>query len=475
MDSKLVCGFEEGVFGPHWTAGALPPTFVTLNPLSGLRSLRCNPSNQSNCNALTVNSFGVGLIVARIRTRLDTLPNGALSLFHPEGDAGTGIFYTSGFICAAIAGVVGAGIPVTTGIVYCVDVKIDKRANPWLVDVQVNGLPAGQATSTTAANTAAMQFRIGMQANVGVTADVVFDDVIISTTATDYPIGPGFVHPFIPTADGTHNIAGADDFERGNTGTDITNATTTAFQLIDDVPMKSAESATDNIQATAPPNATDYVEVVFGPAAGITTPTVAPRAVDVLVAHHQAGTQSGNIRLALNDNGSLDDVLNLTAAGVTTIRYATKHYADPPSAASAWTLSGNGNFNNARMRFFSSDAAPDQMWDGAMLEAEFDGPLLTKQVLLDGTDMIVAEDLVAAPPSSYDVGDSITETAGSVVTTTVFNETAEGETPQQQCVLESNGGDDAGATVVNPGQHVFVRVQVEGADTAVGLSGVSNP
>lgn len=477
--SVFCCGFEEGVFGPHWTAGASVPTFETSSPISGLRSLRCTvTAGQTNRNAVSVASFGAGLIVARFRVRFTSLPSVGGSLLHLAGNTGTGVLMTGGLISAQANNFSqGPAVSVVAGIVYTIDVKIDRRADPWKTDVQVNGIPCGQAVSATAADISAQQLVIGQQQGLGIsqTMDVLFDDVVVSTTEADYPIGPGFVHPFIPAADGTHNVAGADDFERGNTGTDITNATTTAFQLIDDVPMKSAESATDNIQATAPPNATDYVEVVFGPASGISTPTVAPRGVEAIVAHHQVATQSGNIRLALNDNGSLDDVLNLTAAGVTTIRYARKHYADPPSAASAWTLSGNGNFNNLRMRMFSSDAAPDQCWDGAMIEAEFDGPLLTKQTLANGTDIIVAEDLVASPPTSYEVSDSITETASSVVTTTVFNETTEGETPQQQCVIESNGGDDTGTTIVNPGQHVFVRVQVTGANTDVGLSGVSNP
>jgi hypothetical protein len=109
-----------------------------------------------------------------------------------------------------------------------------------------------------------------------------------------------------------------------------------------------------------------------------------------------------------------------------------------------------------------------------MIEAEFDGPLFTKQTLNIGADLMVTEDLVNDPPQSYDLSNSITETASSVVTTTVFSESAEGETPQQQCVLTSNGGDDTGTTKVNPGQHVFVRLQVAGANTDIGLSGVSN-
>lgn len=479
--SVFACGFEEGAFGPHWTAGANVPTLETTSPISGLRSLRCTvAAAQSNRNATTVASFGAGLIVARFKMKFVTLPSTGLQLFHLSGNEGTGVRCTGGFIMAICNGfAVSGGVAVVTGVPYVIDLKIDRRANPWTVDVQVSGIPSTQATSADAADTSAQQLVIGQQQGSGtsMTMDVLFDDIVISTTEADYPIGPGFVHPFVPTADGTHNIAGAADFQRGNSGTDILNATTTAFQLIDDVPMPSGTvDEADNIRAVAPPNATDYPECVFGPAAGIATPTVAPRGVEVMLAHHQIATQTGQSVVELNDNGTIDTIFDTgAAAGVVTYRYARKHYAAGP--AGPWVIGGggNGDFTDLRVRFRAPDAVPDQCLDAVMIEAEFDGPLLTKQTLLNGTDITVAEDLVADPPTSYEVSDSITETADSVVTATVFNETAEGEVPQQQCVIESRGGEDVGTTTVNPGQHVFVRVQVAGADTDVGLSGVSNP
>lgn len=480
----FTCGFEEGVFGPHWTAGAVSPAFVTSGALSGTRSLRVNPAAQTNCNALTVDSFGVGLLIIRLRVKFVTLPStSGFCILHLGSNTGTGVFFgASNTLAAAADNTVGVGsVTVVVGVVYFIDIKIDKRANPWTVDMQVNGVSCGQAVSSTAGSTTAEQVRIGTQQGFGtaITADILFDDILISVTEADYPIGPGFVHPFVPVADGTHNIAGAADFKRGAAGTDILNATTDSFQLIDSIPMDAigaVPTTDDYINAIAPPNATDYTEHVFGPAPGIATPTVAPRAVEVIVETAQSATQTGSFKLALNDNGTLDTIKEQAGvAGVVNVAAARKHYAAGP--AGAWVIGGggNGDFTDLRIRFSSADAAPDQYFVNALIEAEFDGPLLTKQTLNIGTDMIVGEDLVASPPTSYEVSDSITATVSSVVTVTVFNETTEGETPQQQCAIETNGGEDAGTTIVNPGQHVFVRVQVSGADTDVGLSGVSNP
>ncbi|HLE04216.1 MAG TPA: hypothetical protein VI729_06335 [Anaerolineales bacterium] len=210
------------------------------------------------------------------------------------------------------------------------------------------------------------QVNFGSGTGVSHTYDIYFDDFIRSNTPGDYPIGAGFVHHFVPTSDGTHNIAGADDFERTLTGTDITNATTDAYLLVDDIPLESALN--DWINLTAPPNATDYVEVVFGPAPGISTPTIAPRSVEFIAAFHAAAVQANNLRIAYRDNngGTQDDVRNATI-GSESILYVRKQYAAIPGGG-AWTVTA---FNNSLARCYSSDANPDPRLDGYMIEAEF--------------------------------------------------------------------------------------------------------
>lgn len=476
----FVCGFECGVDIAHWTLGATPPTFATASPISGARSLRCNPSNQSNCNATSIASFGVGLLVVRFKVKFTVLPDAGLTIFHLGSNAGTGVFYGN----AAIKGIVNnfetaLNVPVIVGVAYTIDVKIDRRANPWTIDLQVNGVPVDRATAAEAAVTTAQQVVIGMQQGfgAGVTADALFDDVVISTTEADYPIGPGYVNHFVPTTDGTHNIAGADDFERGNTGTDITNATTTAFQLIDDVPLPGGTvDEADNIRAVAPPNSTDYTECVFGPAPGVATPTVAPRGVEVVLAHHQIATQTGQMVVELNDNGTINTVFDTgAAAGVVTYRYARKHYAAGP--AGAWVIGGggNGDFTDLRVRFRAPDATPDQCLDAVMIEAEFKGPLFTKQALQPGDVVEVADSHTDVPDAtSYDLGTDVTETADTVVTTVISASTAEGEVPQQQCVIESQGGGDVGVARVDPKLRVHARMSVTVAGTDAGMSGLAS-
>lgn len=376
MTPTFCCGGECGLIGSlggseHWiTVSGTAPTISTGTVRSGSRSIRYNLSAQASEARVPADS--ITITVHRFYVRFATLPSASTYLVWKNAGADRfGLAFQSSdskLYCAHSDSItVGAsGVSVTTGVWYRIDLKLDQSGNTC--DARVEGTALGQVTRSGSGS--ATVTAVGSTATV--TGEWFFDDWLTSTTSGDYPLGGGYVNHFVPTSDGTHNIAGTGDFQRGNTGVDILNATTTAYQLVDDVPLPSGTvDQADNQRAVAPPSATDYVEVIYGPAPGISTPTAGPRAVDVLAAYHQVATQNGNIRLALNDNGTTDDYLNLTAAGVTTYRYVRKQYATPPTGG-AWTVvSGNGNFNDIRNRFYSADAAPDQCYDAGMIEAEF--------------------------------------------------------------------------------------------------------
>jgi hypothetical protein len=258
---------------------------------------------------------------------------------------------------------------------HFVDMKINASANPWTVDVSVDGTTLGQVTVGLASNN---QDKLILGAFDPTTiptwtGDIFFDDVLASNTLADYPFGDGYVNQFVSVSDGTHNVAGAADFKHGTAGTDITNATTDAWTLVADVPLPTGTpSTTDLISNIAPPNATDYVKVIIGPAPGISTPTTGPRAVEAIAAIHQAGTGTGNMEIRLDDNGTKDAIYSATTvAGTTAFKYVRKHYATAPSTGAAWT---SALFNAIQVEFGSPaavDANPDQYYDAMMFEGEF--------------------------------------------------------------------------------------------------------
>lgn len=377
MTPVFCCGSECGVNAAHWTLVG-STSFGTGTVRSGTRSLNINTTGTESTATSTIVFAASNKNVARFYVRFATLPDlsGPFFLFSFTGGATAGAFFyqpDSKIVAYGSATSFGAsGITITTGQWYRIDVKVDSSANPWLIDVQVDGVACGQKSDAQASSTAVSAALLYIGA--GTTANLFFDDLVISQTAADYPIGAGYVNHFVPTSDGTHNVAGAADFKKGAAGVDITNATTDSYLLVDDVPLDavgSAPTANDYINAIAPPNATDYTENVFGPASGISTPTAAPRAVEVVVETAQASTATGSFKLNLNDNGTVDTIKEqVGVAGVVATKAWTKHYATAPTGG-AWTISGAGNFNNLRIRFYSADAAPDQYFVAAMIEAEF--------------------------------------------------------------------------------------------------------
>lgn len=377
MAAIFCCGFEcgqldtiGGTGGQHWgqTGGA---NIVTSPVKSGDRALRVTPAGTTVGAVATIANTSV--VVMRFYVRFATLPTANSFIAMPQFNASTACIFraSDNTLTTYCNGTYGTtGIVVTTGVWYRVDFRAVYSSPNVTVDMQVDGTAATTIVVNPGAAQATQFVRMGTTS--ATTYDAYFDDVIISITSGDYPFGAGKVEHFVPIGDGVHNVAGANDFERSNSGTDITNATTTAFQLVDDVPLKSG-TPTEYINLIAPPNATDYVELVFGPAPGISTPTTAPRAVQVIVATAASAIGTNNIRVALNDNGTTDDVCNGSFhASSASIIYQTKQYTDPPSAASAWTVvSGNGNFNNLRIRCYTNDATPDPWLASVMVEAEF--------------------------------------------------------------------------------------------------------
>lgn len=369
------CGFECGASSSHWTVSS-PGSFSTTTVRTNGRSLRSNPAaSAGGQHNIAATPLGGTVQVHRFYVYFASLPNADCAIFfYPTTPRTAVVFKTSDSKLYPHDGTSfgASGVSVTTGQWYRIDFRVELSTN--IMDLQVNGTAVTQFDGTgSIAGATTVAFG---SINIGggnISADIFFDDYCASQTSADYPIGPGYVDHFIPTADGTHNIAGTGDFQRGNTATDILNATTTAFQLVDNEPLPSAAEAADNIAGIAPANpTTDYVECVFGPGTGVSIPSVAPRGVEVILGYHQSATQTGQMEVRINDNGTTDSMFNTgAAAGVTTIRYARKHYATAPTGG-AWTVtSGAGNFKNLRFRFLAQDAAPDQFLDAIMIEAEF--------------------------------------------------------------------------------------------------------
>lgn len=366
------CGAGIGSAGSHIpVTGGTAPTFstATVHPGSpgGARSVRFNPSaNSSRFQIDTLVSTATKVGVFRCYLRFNTKPAADAWILH------FGVFISSaGGIryknadstlrpCSSGADSTN-GIVITTGVWYCIDLKVNSTANPWTIDMQVDGVAVTQFTLAAAA---ANISEIIIGTTDSITADFFMDDMIYSQTAADYPIGPGEVDAYSPSSDGTHSFT-AGDMRYGDSGGNVATNASDVNTKLSDVPVGSGTLASDSIEQIVV-RSTAYVEVKFP-----TVTTKIPQGVSVILAHHESSTSNNSqIHKLRDNNGATEDAFLTiaTAAGVVAQRFAQKCYAVIPGGT-GWT---NTAFNNLVYRGpFAGLITAIPKIDGVMLEVAF--------------------------------------------------------------------------------------------------------
>lgn len=405
-DLLFACGFECGYLeysdlGGHHQCGQIPWE-VTINQFviseEVVRTGRYSMKVYAQFNGWSGFTQDQGLIsgfissdqptdeiedlVGRFYVRFATLPNADTWLWTARSDsAQIGVFYkqSDGKIYASGHTAQGAsGVAVTAGNWIRIDLHCVQTEGARTMDVQVNGTPCGQYADAETIGTGRFYWRIS-EISAGVWY---IDDCIWSGSPLDYPIGPGQVFGRLPAFDGTHDIDTAGRFTRGSGGANITNGTTTAYQLVDERPMKDlADTAdyntADAIVAVAGGAAGEYVEIGFGAIAGDDEPALGPRAVDVLVLAHRLTAVPAQFRVEIEDNGVQAEVYDDTEVALTVNSeflpfMRRRGFINPPSAASAWTTEvGNGDIADLRLRLSSGDPTYDHYFNACMLECEY--------------------------------------------------------------------------------------------------------
>lgn len=165
---------------------------------------------------------------------------------------------TSGFLRPTIGGVnktVGS-IDVADGNWHLIDYYLNTTANPWVMDLSVDGVYQPQETQAIALDTTNVSgCWVGHSIATASGATQDYDDFVGSTTAGEYPIGPHRVKALVPTSDGTHN-PGVNSIE-DQSGNDI--GAVTAYNLMDEWPANT----TDYVRQITTSGG-NYAEVLFG-------------------------------------------------------------------------------------------------------------------------------------------------------------------------------------------------------------------
>jgi len=230
-----------GLFDEVHTVGGTPTAQSTVKR-NGDYSLRVAKNNAGASYVLRVLGGTTG--VERVAVRFATLPSTDLDRFMGMGiTAGNSL--RIGYIASsnklevhfANGTKVAASSTVTAGAWHVIELNLNVGADPRTADWRVDGVDQTAASSAEAASTLASVWWGSVNPGDVFTAN--YDDVLVSTTPADYPLGDGKVLALRPNSSTGTSVFSNDD------GTPV-NAT--SHTRLDDNPMVST---TDNVYQNA--------------------------------------------------------------------------------------------------------------------------------------------------------------------------------------------------------------------------------
>ena len=243
------------------------------------------------------------------------------------------------------AAVTVASTSVSAGTWYRLDLRLTGNANPRTADWQIDGVAQTSIASAENGRTVTA-LRLGSVSAADV-YNVNFDDVLISTTSGDYPVGAGTVEALRPDGMGTSLTPGSFREEDGS----AIDANT--YSRLDDDPMTSTFQYVrqQTIGTTA------YLGLTMDD-----TTAACIVGVSGVVAYRSATTTSNRGKTSFFD-GATESIVYTGDMSETAVFYRSAIVAP---AAGSWTPSG---LNGLEARIgYSSDVTPNPYWDSLLLE-----------------------------------------------------------------------------------------------------------
>jgi hypothetical protein len=354
-------GFEGGTLAStlHEMTSGTAPTVVAGSARSGSQGLRTNAVGTQSLVWYDTSSPRVAI---RTWVRFDALPSGFTGFLGAEvnspGNYAMLDIDATGQLSAhwetpGWTGVV-AGDTVVAGRWYLVDLSIEGGGSNPTLRWKIDGKPQPQSTCGCAGGATLNRASLGNTFTVNSTMS--FDDVLISTTANDWPLGGGHIEPLRATSMGTS--APSASF-RNDDGTVIDSTTP---GRVDDSPFGSI---TDFIRQTAVASAsTDYAELqVEDPSS-----TAAAQLVGATVGYHTVGGAAGTgatkvLRGADGEGAAITVHSGSMTSG--SLVYAQSAITRP---APGWTFA---QLAGLRFHVGYSAGATTSAWDAALLEADY--------------------------------------------------------------------------------------------------------
>ena len=347
--------------GGVWNSAAGTATVDSTVKRNGTYSLKIAPTAAIAYRGRLL-GIGENVWVVRFAIRLASLPsaNTELATLNDSNHVSTTSYMTLRYIAASQKFAIGfpgqtvlSSGTVTAGNWYVIDMRLDPRGTTQTADWRVDGVAQTSTSLTTGAAGAAYAINFGSTSAATFSAN--YDDIAISETNADYPIGDGKVLPL--RLDGMGTSVGAASFVND----DATAINSTSWSRLDEIPMGAG---TDFVKQTAT-STTNYVEMTFED----TTETCV-RAVGGRVVYDPQNTNQANDgRTALLDGTTERTIHDGNMAANNAIM--NPKYGTVAPLGAAWTAT---ELNGLRARIgYSSDASPNPTWHSLMLE--YDVPL----------------------------------------------------------------------------------------------------
>ena len=365
-------GFEHGVVSAQGgglfdnvvvTSGGsiTPDSTVTRH---GAYSLKVDRTTMSGSTYLEKQVSGP-VLVMRFSVRLESLAmaqGGTHLMWIPQanGDFVRFEYQVSGshFYVWWNGGSVSTGtITVAEDTWYTIDLKVDLSAATSRIDWAMNGV-AQTAITKSATPSTVTSVRLGTDYGLDPAFTANYDDVMLSMTGTDYPIGDQKILRLRPTGTGTHSSPG--DLQN-NDGSAI-DATTPG--RLDDIPMSSMTDYVQQVNLST----TSYAELTYED----TTESCVSAASGVLAYSSQTGT--ANHGKTSFFSGATESIVYDGDMSETTLFYKSSMI----TPSSSWTPEV---LNGLKARVgYSGDEKPPPYWESLIVEyavSELPPPTLT--------------------------------------------------------------------------------------------------
>lgn len=369
----FLTGFEEGVIstqgGGLATAMSGVPTIESTDPHSGNYCMKLSPVGSGAVNfRKNTTAPSCQLAVARVYFRIPTggLPSATGSMVGWQVTTAAVTIGMSITSTGSLRGVVGSGSSITGPTIsddnqwHYVDLRAIISSSTWTLDWSVDGVAQTQATwSGQATNDVLQYLRLG-SASSTLSCVICFDDLVMSETSADFPIGPGATKLLIPDGVVTSNV-GTNIIEEAN-GTD---ANSSSYQALNSVPMGDATNyirqfanGTGNYLGVSLSDLTDPHSSILG-------------ALAVLA--YSSGSTSSNRGGCIVSKDSFSSYTTIWGDPSTTADYSDGNTSSPywKSAIVSGAIDDT-TINALQIRMgYSDDASPNPYWIDVAVEVAY--------------------------------------------------------------------------------------------------------